>query len=798
MKKLAILLWLMPFACLAQNIKVTGRVLDSNSEPVPFADALLLNVQDSVMYKSSVTNEQGIFEIKVEKGGYILKIRSLGYIDKVEQIYVDSDTVVPDIVVAESPKTMDDIVINSKRPIIKRKVDRLEFDVENSILSSTNAWEILKKTPGVTASGSGGLTVRGSTSILVTINDKKVYLSGTELKQMLENTTGDDIKSVEVITNPPAKYEAQGNIVLNIKMKKNNLEGYKATISSAYVQSMYPKGVVSTSQHYKGKNLSLSGGYSFGSGIYYREGKDVVFYLDEQGQTASRWESIMNRKNKSLAQNSYRLNAEYEIDSLNIVSIGTNGFISRNSHGFYDVPTTIYNSTGQIDSLYTTKNRRTSPTSTGAYTAGYEHKFSDKAKISFSTDYTSFYDNEKQDIFSEFSLPGSAPYRDTRFVSDNTQDIKLFSAQADYSLAKDSTTVEAGAKFGKVKADNELIYEDDIEGVLVINPLRTSRFLYNEYIYAAYASYSKDMGKWSLKGGLRGEYTSLKGNSVTTAEINKQNYFKLFPTLYALYKPVEGQEVGISYGKRISRPQYSWLNPFRSYYNSYSYFTGDPKLQPAVTHNISLLYTLKSKYNFDFYYRNIKNPSMEISYQDYATSTVVYRFTNIDRKEGYGLDFNTNLQLFSFWEAGMQTGISYTNDSFQGLDGNMYQNDTWNFTGSVNNRFTLNKSKDFTAEVDFFYSSPSVQGTFTISSMSSLSLSLNKKLWEGKGEVALIVSDIYRGEKQRVTTNYANQHNYFDDYSDTQSFRISFKYNIGNQTLKGSSSKEKTEEQERL
>lgn len=798
MNKYILFLMLFPLAVFGQQVTLSGKIADTAKKPVAFTEVALLQPSDSLVVKVVTATEEGTFVLdEIPAGAYLFRVTTIGYDDYYEQIDLQQSLVLPVIVLKQQAEMLDNVEINSKRPIVKRKIDRLEFTVANSILSSSNAWEILKKTPGVIAGGTGAIAVRGSTSILVTINDKKVYLSGEELKQLLENTSGEDIQSVEVITNPPAKYEAQGSAVLNIKMKKNNMRGYKGTASAAYVQSMYPKGIVATSHYYKGEKLSVSGNYSFGSGTYYRQGEDVVYYLNAEGQPDSEWKSIMNRKNKALAQNNYRLNLTYEIDSLNTVSLGGNGFVSQNNHGNYNVPTVIYNASQQIDSMFVTRNSRYNPQRNNSFNASYEHVFAPKEKININSDYTRYNRSENQDISSDFSLPDSAPYRTTRFLSENTNKIRLFSVQADYSREKEGI-FEAGVKFGTVKANSSLDYRDDIDGALVLNPQRTNRFLYDESIFAGYGSYSREWGKWSFKAGLRGEYTQLEGNSKTNNETNTQHYFKLFPTLYGMYKISEGNDLGISYGKRISRPQYSWLNPFRSYYNSYSYFTGDPKLQPAIIHNISMLYTLKSKYNFDLYYRNEKNPSMEISYQDYATNTVVYHYTNIDKNSAYGLDFNTNLELFAWWDSGIQGAVSYQKDQFQGIDGGLYTNARWTYNGSVNNRFTLNKAAGLTAEVNFYYASPAVQGTFTISSTSSLGASLRKVVLKGKGEFSMILSDLYRGEKQKVTTNYANQYNYFYDYSDTRSIRLAFKYNFGNQTLKGQQTKGKTEEQQRL
>ena len=795
MKQYLFLLLLFPFIGTGQQ-RISGTILDAEKNPVEFAAVNLLKPQDSLLYKNTQTDEKGFFEITgIENGKYLLKIMALGHSEKYINIDVQTNTELSPIILEETPQMLNDVTIIKSKPIIKRKIDGLEFTVENSSLSNNNAWEILGKTPSVTTMGNGGLTVRRSTSILVTINDKKVYLTGDELKQFLENTNGEDVKSIEVITNPPAKYEAQGATVLNIKLKKNIKLGYKGTVSGSYIQSIYPKGIVSTNHIYKGEKLSLSGRYSLGSGTYVREGEDFVHYLDDSGKTDAVWKSVLRRKNKSASQNSYRLDSEYQIDTLNTVSFGVTGSLTPNVNGFYDVPTYIYDRNGQLDSLYITQNQRKKTSRNNAYNFSYDHKFREKQKISFASDYTQHYSNENQDIFSSFSLPNNNPYRETRFVSDNTQKIKLFSVQSDYT--NEEKGLEMGIKFGKVKSKSNLIFEDEINDELVENPDRTNQFLYDEIVFAGYTSYSKEINKWTLKAGLRGEYTQLEGNSITTTEINQQNYFKLFPTFYTLYKANENHQIGFSYGKRISRPQYSWLNPFRSYYNAYSYFVGDPELQPAIIHNLNLTYTLKEKYNFELYYRNEKNPSIEISYQDYETSTVIYHFTNIEKNVDLGLDFNTNLNLFNWWESGIQTTINYTQDTFQGIDEKMYQNKRLEFYGSINNRFTLNKKKDFTGEINFSYDSPSVQGTFTISQSSSLDFSLRKKVFHDKWEFFAIFSDVYRGQRQTITTKYANQYNYFNDYGDSQSFRVGFKYNIGNQKL-NEKNKEQTEEQKRI
>ena len=797
---LLFIITLTALTCDAQNTVVSGSVFDVSKNPVPFADVVLKQqAQDSTFVKTSFTDENGHFEIiNLNAGEYLLTISTIGYENYTAKITINKNLVLPDVVLQNKAKELDDVVINQKRPIVRRKIDRIEFDVENSILSSDNAWQIVKKTPGVNVVGDG-ISIRGSSGILVTINDKKVYLTGTELKNLLENTNGDDIKSIEVITTPPAKYEAQGSAVLNIKMKKNMGGGYKGSVSGAYVQSMYPKGVVATNHYFKNKKLTVFGGYMFGSGHYYGESKGEVRYSNPEDNTVvSVWKSNEKSHYRSTQQNSYNISAEYAIDTLNTVSVGFNGFSSLKSTALINTPTSIYDGNGRLDSLYTSHNHRDYPQKNSTFTGSYEHKFNNNHKVIFSSDYTSHYFNQEQDITAGISLPGEAPHIQQDIWSNDTRRISLFSAQADYNGKEGETSFEAGMRYGNVNAKNIFDYDSATNGVPTSSPSLSNSFLYDENILAGYIGAEREFGKWGFKAGLRGEHTRLEGNSVTTQEVNRQDYFKLFPSAYALYKASDNHQIGLSYGKRIIRPQYGALNPFRSYNTPYSYSTGDPRLQPAITHNFSLQYTLKSKYNFDLFYRYEKDPSSEVIYQDYATNTIITKYTNISRNIASGLEFNTNMQFFEWWEAGTMSTIGYQENTFQGADGGMQVISQWTLYTSANSRFTLNKKKDVFAEFNFFYMSPAVQGAFKLNDISSLSLSFKKVFLNKNAEAGILLSDIYRGERQTMTTQYGNQYSRYNNYGDSQSFRIFFRYRFGNQKLGEGKVRESTDEQKRL
>jgi hypothetical protein len=791
-----LLLLLVSLSATAQSSVLTGRVKDAANGAIPFADVSLLAAADST--RAHVADENGYFELKgFKNGNYTLKISALGFKDYTKAISLNGNTDLGDITLEESSQLLQEVTINAKRPIVRRKIDRLEFDVENSTLSSENGWEIIKKTPGITSAGNG-LSIRGSSNILVLINEKRIYMSGQELQQFLENTPGDNIKSIEVITNPPAKYEAQGTSVINIKMKKNFMKGYKGSVSAAYVQSTYPKGVAFTSQNYKSDKFSVYGSYMHGTGTYLELSDGRREYRNDAGELQSTWFGHNDAKFQATQQNSYNFNMQFEPDSLNTFNVGANGFFSLKSTAEIDHINKIYDGSGNLDSLYTSRNRRSYPYKTNTINGFYEHKFTDKTNINISGDYSWYQNNEGQDITADFSLPGASPYRRERINSDDSRDFSLLSLQADFVTRRDSSGFDAGIRYSRVTADTKLIFKNSDGGDLEFNPGLSNDFLYDENIFAAYTGYDMELGKWSLKAGLRGEYTSLKGDLVTTNEVNTQEYFKLFPAAYALYKANDNHSMGFSYGKRIVRPQYDWLSPFRAYSNPYVYNTGDPRLQPTIAHNFSLLYTLKQKFNFDLYYRHEVDPALQVQYQDYATTTLIRKYTNIEDNNSIGLDFNTNLQLFTWWEMGLSANAGYFRNTFQGYDGGMYKLDRFTYFGNTDNRFILTKAKDLTINASYYYVSKSVSGLLEYDPYSNLSLSVRKTFFEGDGEVTIIGDDLLKSLRYKTTMEYGNQYVYDNSYGDSRSVRIQLRYRFGNQKLEGARERQKTEEQNRL
>ena len=367
----------------------------------------------------------------------------------------------------------------------------------------------------------------------------------------------------------------------------------------------------------------------------------------------------------------------------------------------------------------------------------------------------------------------------------------------DYRFSNDKLTLESGLKYSFVKNQNDLNFFDGTSGKLILDLSKSNFFNYKENIFAAYVSSEYKWKKWEMKGGLRSETTIIKTNSDNPAVENQTTRTGIFPTFYLMYNLKDDQQIGFSYGKRIDRPNYDFLNPSKSYYNLYSYFQGDAYLKSTIIHNLSLTYTVKN-WNFETYYSYIKDPSMEISVQNPETFETVYNYTNIDHGQNLGANLSKSFSIKPFWKLNIFAMGEYQQNYFMGTDNILYKNDVFFYHANLSTQITLDKAKTWDLNISYVYNSKTIQGSFNISDSQNTNIIINKKMFSKRLEAGLVFNDIFRTDRNTISTNYANQNQYFKDYRDTRYFIINLKYNFGNQKVKDAKSGKKTDEQKRF
>ncbi|OYX27649.1 MAG: hypothetical protein B7Z06_03800 [Flavobacteriales bacterium 32-35-8] len=281
LKSIVYLCFLCCSPLVAQDLTLSGKVVDANNLPLAYTNVVLLMDEDNAPLKGTTTDDEGFFKIDhLKSGNYQLKITYLGFKTYTQSINLNADTNLNAIILEEDTQELGGVLVVAKRPSVKRLVDRLVFDVENSTLSNNNVLDVLKFSPGVFVYD-GKITVKNSEPIIY-INDRRIHLSSSEVQQLLEGTSAANIKSIEVITNPPAKYEAEGGAVINIVTSKNIIAGYNGSVFGNYKQGFeYPKYALGTSHFFKTDKLNSYLNYNVSPRKDFRHNDEFVnFFFD--------------------------------------------------------------------------------------------------------------------------------------------------------------------------------------------------------------------------------------------------------------------------------------------------------------------------------------------------------------------------------------------------------------------------------------------------------------------------------------------------------------------------------------
>lgn len=671
-------------------------------------------------------------------------------------------------------KQIQEVEILAKKKLIEKKVDRLVFNVENSISATGgDAIDALKVTPGLKVQNDQ-ISMIGKSGMSVMIDDKLMQLSGDDLVNFLKTIKSDDIKSIEVITNPPAKYDAEGNSgIVNIKLKRAKKNSISGNLKTSYTQATYPLGSFGGGLNYQKDKLTITSNINYSNGSIAPYQEYTIYYPNYT------W---FEKNNRRSFQNSLsgRIALDYQINTKTTMGLQYSGVfakpISKATNTSY-----ITNNNSVLDSLIITPSRLEIDRET------HSLNFHSLTKIdtlgtqySVDIDYFKF----KSDLDNNFStntyFPNGIPVPN-RYVSANNlsnQNIDIYTAKLDYEMPLKWLNLSFGGKVSFINNDSQVSYFDTTNAYSVFDPSKSNIFNYKENTQALYVSGSKNLSKkWDLQLGLRLESTQTKGYSETLNQTNKNDYLKLFPTFYLTYKSTENTTWGLNYSRRIDRPTYGNLNPFRVYSSAYNYGEGNPFLQPFFTDNIDLSYIYKDFYA-SIYFSYLTNGFDEVTYVSPTSISQIVKPYNFYTQKTVGLMENYVFNKIKWWESNNQMTIFYSK-TLSEIEESVPGVRSWAFTFNSNNVFILNNEKTIKAEFNFTYMSPSIAGSYKLSSIYYFDAGFKFSLLEKKLQVAINAIDIFRTNKSTFTqiVNGIKQKNY--DYPDSQKIRLSLTWNFG-------------------
>ncbi|SZD73263.1 Outer membrane receptor for Fe3+-dicitrate [Candidatus Ornithobacterium hominis] len=773
---LMLMLFLASINVYSQQYEIKGKIVgDLSNEPLEFVNVTLTK-NDSI-FSGAVTDELGNFALSAEKGDYILKLEQFGEMFLSKNISLAKDLDLGALPVEQSI-ALKEIVIEAKKPLIQQEIDRTIFNVENSIAATGgDALDALKRTPSVQVQNDN-IALVGRSNVRVMVNDRMIELSGENLTNYLKSIPSDDIKSIEVITTPPAKYQAEGNSgLINIILKKGALNAWSNTIRTAYIQTTYPAYSIGNTFNYNKNKWAIN------ASVDAKKGSEASLLDHEIFFPNARNVSQMDSKNRKDFY-SGRLGIDYDISDKSTI-----GAIANISEFLPDSKDNSYinifdDNNVQFSQILTQGNSIEKDKNISTNVHFIQKLDTLGKKLTIDLDYFNF----KEDRNRNFStIQTTNNIIDNFDIANNlgNQNINNYSINVNLEHPTKWANYTYGGRLSFSNTESGVKFFDLSSGNPIIDPNQTDDFRYDEYIQALYFDVSKKFGeKWQVKLGLRYEHTHTKSLPLTYNQEFTNNYGKLFPTVYALYLMNENNFLNLNYSRRTKRPGFWELNPFKWYLNANSYAEGNPFLQPSFNHNVELTHGYNQKLFSTFIFQYTEDGFGQIPSVNGLNNQQIYTRANYNNTYVFGLVENYRYTPFKWWESNNQFFIFYSETKIK----SEFVNDLPVKNGlssafSTNNSFVLNNSKTFLGELNFNYNFPRNSGIYKAEQSYSLDFAIKYLFWNKSLVATFAVNDIFRTSNPNITTFTNNIKQVYNNYYDNRFFRFSLSYTLGNRKI---------------
>ena len=734
--------------------KISGIIKDANDNPIDGVTVSLLKRSDSSQIKIAFSDKSGQFKLEnIGFGKYILSVTHIGYATWFSQpleITASKPSLsINNISLQSSNASLSQVTVVGKRPLIENKIDKTVVNVDASTTNGgLTVLEVLEKSPGVMVDADGNVSLKGKQGVLIMIDGKPTYLSPTDLANYLRNMSASQLDQIEIMTQPPAKYDASGNSgMINLITKKNKNNGFNGSITATAIVARYFKSPNSLNFNWRQGKFNIYGNY----GYAYWEGFNDIHTsssLREEANLAfDRYTRQYTFGRYSDRGQNFRAGVDYFADKKTTLGFSVNGTIDKQK--FTSGSTTdFYDSLHNYVQYNIAQSLNNTPETHLGFNGNYTRKLDDKGgEISVDADYI-FYNTQgtvysNNYLYNADNVPSDAPYLLNGLLPSL---INIYSIKSDYKrvLTKD-ITFEAGVKSSYVKTDNNAVYSlyDNIVKDWTPDTSISNHFIYKENINAAYINWRQSIRKFSVQLGLRAEQTNANGDQTVKSIDFKKHYIQFFPTTYFSYKTNDNNTFGISYGRRIERPSYQSLNPFRFQLDRYTYEQGNPDLQPQFSNNVEASYNYKGELNISANYTMttaiISDAQITFKAAGDSNYTTYQTSQNIASERNIGLSINYSKQLMKSWM--LNVFFNVYNHLYRGVVDSTNIDVSYNsFNASFNTQYSFKKG--WSGEFSGFYNARDyVSGVLLAEGRGMFSLGAAKQIMNKKASVKLNLRD---------------------------------------------------------
>ncbi|MBM3415141.1 MAG: TonB-dependent receptor [Bacteroidetes bacterium] len=791
--------------------KVTGSVKDEQGKGLDKTTVSLLNAKDSSVAKLGITSANGNFSITAPKNGnYLLSTSHVGYTtfySRVFELSGSGEVSLGDLAMVKAGSNLAGVTVTSKKPMIEVKADKTILNVEGTINATGNdALELLRKSPGVLLDKDENISLAGKNGVQIYIDGKPTPLSGSDLTNYLKSLQSAQIESIEIITNPSAKYDAAGNAgIINIRLKKNKAFGTNGSVNAGYNIWVYPKYNTGLSINHRNKNINVFGNYNYNNSKnenkfrLYRDLLDTIFNQ----------QSTMIMQNES---HGFKAGLDYFATNRSTFGILINGNIAENSFNSDSRTPISFKPTGVVNRLLVANNRNRMERNNVNFNLNYKYTDTSGRELNVDADYGLFRINSNQlqpNYYYDASGTGLQSQFIYRFLSPT--DIDIYTLKADYESNFKKGRLGIGGKTSLIKTNNNFqrfnVQQLNPEQKTLDVP-RSNQFDYEENINALYVNYNKQLkGGVTVQAGLRIENTTTTGDSYglnadgsihTSSKLRFiREYTNLFPSAAVSVAKDPNNQWGISYSRRIDRPAYQDLNPFEFKLDEYTFMKGNTQLRPQYTDIISLTHTYKYKLTTKLSYSHVNDVFTQLGDTAEKSKSFLTK-KNLATQDVVSLNISYPLMYKSYMMfVNFSGNYSHYKADFGG--GNRTVDlDVISFNIYMQHSLKFGKKKDWTAEASGWYNSPSIwQGTFESRAMWTMDAGVQKQVFKGKGTFKVSVSDIFFSMKWKGESNFAGQKTVASGNWESRQLRTSLTWRFGSNTMQAARQRKDASEEEK-
>jgi hypothetical protein len=758
---------------------ISGQVADGKGELLPFVNVALVEAESGALLTGAVTGEDGKFLIESARSGKVqLVISSIGFETFKSETFEIKPGMTKDfgtISIEEEAGNLSEVTVRATRPEIIIEADKTTINIEGTVMAEgNNALDVISRSPGVYVDENNNINLNGRPGVTVMINDRQTYMSASDLSNFLRAMPADNIKSIEIINNPTSRFDAEGGAgIINIRLKKNNIDGMFGSVQvGGMYNGIYGPNAGLTVNVKKGKwtnNASLN----YNEFNFLNELEIKRNFQLEEGISVFDQNSRIRMINKSLFFNG---GSDYEINKNHSIGVAIqaseyNGENTGEAFTEIDNPGT--------EDLFFLKSHNDNESSNRRIFGNFHYVgLLDSAgtKLTSDIDYTKMISSSTSLLSNDLWMNDNENMAARDYILTlNDMDYNIFTAKVDFTKPFGKGRVlESGLKGSWVKSDNNLDLSKAVEEEPFQPDPSSNRFIYEENVLAAYASYKGNFSeKVSFQAGLRSEYSDIKGTSVTLDSINSQKYLDFFPSLFIQQKVSKNYQINYNANRRITRPNYRLLNPFIYYIDPLTTEQGNPGLRPQYAHNLEMNHVIKGSYQLSLGYSLTNDVFQQIFTQDEESRTTTTYTANLDKAQTWNLRAIVPVEIKSWWT--MNNMVQLTNSQWKSMIGDALL-DVSQTSFTLRSQNTLNLPLGLKAEIMGMYVGPSQYGQATIKGFAWVDAGISKNFMNDKLALTVNGTDLFRSQIIRANVQFDNIDTQFQQYRNTQGVRFTLRY----------------------